>query len=241
MVNIYGYNLNTENDKLFESLDDRFSFWFQEYPQAFLLVGGDFNITLNVLFDRWPPKQSGSSSNALKTFMQKYNLVDVWREMHPNQNTYTWSNKNGTRQSRIDFWLVTSNTPKENILVNILVTPLTDHKAIFINIRFSSFVAPHCSSFWKMNISHLRHNSAKLELKIIISVHWDLAQKEGAFGRYWELLKYEVGKYINEYINIYEIRISEEKTVSEITSLSMVSPDRISPEERLRLTNLQYN
>lgn len=92
-----------------------------------------------------------------------------------------------------------------------------------------------------MNISHLRHNSAKLELKKIISVHWDLAQKEGAFGRYWELLKYEVGKYINEYINIYEIRISEEKTVSEITSLSMVSPDRISPEERLRLTNLQYN
>jgi len=35
-------------------------------------------------------------------------------------------------------------------------------------------------------------------------------------------------------------RISEEQIVSEITSLSMVSPDKLSPEERLRLTGLQY-
>lgn len=44
LVNIYGYNFNTENDNLFDSLDDRLSFWFQKYPQAFLLVGGDLNI-----------------------------------------------------------------------------------------------------------------------------------------------------------------------------------------------------
>ncbi len=49
--------------------------------------------------------------------------------------------------------------------VNVLVTPLTHHKAIYINIRFSSFVASCNGSFWKMNVSHLRHEAVKLELK----------------------------------------------------------------------------
>ncbi len=165
LVNIYGYNLNTENDKLFESLEERILLWFRKHPHAFLLIGGDFNITLNDFVDRWPPKQPGSSNTILKTFMQKYNLIDIWREIYPNQCSYTWSNKTGTRQSRIDFFLVSGSILKENMSVNILVTPLTDHKAIYINIRFSSFVSSCKGSFWKMNVSHLRHEAVKLELK----------------------------------------------------------------------------
>jgi len=61
-------------------------------------------------------------------------------------------------------------------------------------------------------------------------------------NRYWELFKYEVGKYLRPYGALLSKvnRISEEQIVSEITSLSMVSPDKLSPEERLRLTGLQY-
>ncbi len=88
LVNIYGYNLNTENDKLFESLEEIILLWFRKHPQAFLLIGGDLNITLNDFVDRWPPKQPGSSNTILKTFMQKYNLIDIWREMYPNQCSY---------------------------------------------------------------------------------------------------------------------------------------------------------
>ncbi len=106
LVNIYGYNLNTENDKLFESLEERTLLWFRKHPHAFVLIGGDFNITLNDFVDRWPPKQPGSSNTILKTCMQNYNLIDIWREMYPNQCSYTWSNTTGTRQSRIDFFLV---------------------------------------------------------------------------------------------------------------------------------------
>lgn len=121
-------------------------------------------MTLNDLVDRWPPKQPGSSNIVLKTFMQKYNLIDIWREIYPNQCSYTWSSKNGTRQSRIDFFFVSGSILKEIMSVNILVTPLTDHKAIYINIRSSSFVTSCHTCFWKMNVSHLRHEAIKLEL-----------------------------------------------------------------------------
>lgn len=136
------------------------------------------------------PKQSSLSNNGLKTFMQKYDLIDIWREIYPTQIAYTWSNKSGMRQSRIDFWLVPGSFLKDNVSVNILATPLTtDHKAIYINIRLSAVVPPFCNFFWKMNISHLKHEVVKSELSKIIFLHWDLAQKEGSFGRYWELMK----------------------------------------------------
>lgn len=54
LVNIYGYNLTMENNKLFESVNDKILRWLQTHPQALLLVG-DFNLTLNDAVDRWPP------------------------------------------------------------------------------------------------------------------------------------------------------------------------------------------
>lgn len=60
-------------------------------------------------------------------------------------------------------WLVTDSISKENVLVNIIFTPLTDHKAIYSSMRFSSFVAPH-HNFWKMNILH---DSVKLQHKLL--------------------------------------------------------------------------
>lgn len=69
-----------------------------------------------------------------------------------------------------------------------------------------------------------------------------MAQKEGAFCGYWEFLKYEIGKYLRSNGALFSKlnRISEEQIVSEITSLSMVIPDRLSPEESLRFTNLNH-
>lgn len=57
-----------------------------------------------------------------------------------------------------------------------------------------------------------------------------MALKEGTFGRYWELLKYE-GKYLRSCgVVLSKLnRISEEQIVSEIAA----PPDRLSPEERL--------
>ncbi len=67
--------------------------------------------------------------------MNRFNLSDIWREKNPYNRSYTWSNKTGSNQSRLDFWFISNSVNKDNIDVSIWPTPLTDHKAICININ----------------------------------------------------------------------------------------------------------
>ena len=41
-------------------------------------------------------------------------MVDIWRFKNPTAKEFTWKNKHGTLQSRIDYWLV-SDTLTEYI------------------------------------------------------------------------------------------------------------------------------
>lgn len=78
-VNIYGYNTKPENDKLLNSIERRLDFWLSRFPNSILLIGGDFNIALDNAADRWPPGQPSSLNSNLKAFMQKFDVIDVWR------------------------------------------------------------------------------------------------------------------------------------------------------------------
>lgn len=120
--------------------------------------------------------------------MNRYDLVDIWREKFLNSRVYTWSNKSGSRKSRLDFWLIFKSLPVDRVIVQILPTPLSDHKAITINIDIFPNANLKGFSFWKMNNSLLSHNYVELELTKLIKLYWNKAQKEGAFGANWELL-----------------------------------------------------
>jgi len=53
--NVYGYNNSLENNNLIEYIENIFIGWLNKYPNAILIVGGDFNIILNGTMDKWPP------------------------------------------------------------------------------------------------------------------------------------------------------------------------------------------
>lgn len=78
-VNIYGYNSSSDNDILLDIVEDKLKQWLNKYPDAILIIGGYFNVTQNDLLDSWPPCQSNSSGK-LKSFMDRYDIVDIWRE-----------------------------------------------------------------------------------------------------------------------------------------------------------------
>ena len=84
-------------------------------------------------------------------FMQKFQLVDIWRKKNPN-TTYTWTNKTGTCRSQIDYWLILSSLDENNICANILPTPLTDHKTMNLQIYLKPNASiTHQNSYWKLN------------------------------------------------------------------------------------------
>lgn len=168
IINIYGYSTMSDNSILLNNVEKRILYWLARFPNAYLLIGGDFNITLDNTIDRWPPGPQTSANANLKMLMQRFDLIDAWRDKYPYDRTFTWCNKSRSRQSRLDFWLI-SNILKDCANVNILSIPLTDHKAIQIHI---SLLPPtsNCpqNSYWKLNSSILCHEAVKLFNIVVI-------------------------------------------------------------------------
>lgn len=110
--------------------------------------------------DRWPPKNRTNSPSKVMLFMQKFQLVDIWRKKNLDAKSDTWANKTGTCRSRIDYWLISSSLDENNIYVNIVTTPLTVHKTITLQIKFSPNASTtQWNSYWKLNNSVLKHTS----------------------------------------------------------------------------------
>lgn len=173
--------------------------------------------------------------------MDKFNLVDIWREKHPSDKIYTWSNKTGYCKSRIDFWLISKNLNKEVVEVEVCPTPLTDHKAIHIKLNLCPSKLTTHSIYWKLNNSLLKDDEVKKEADRLISLYWFKANEENCFGRNWELLKFELGQFFRKTGSIKaKLKREEEvKLVSRISSLSYQLPNTLSHDEKLELANLQ--
>lgn len=214
-------------------MESRILHWLSKFPNAHLLIGGDFNITLDNAVDRWPPGSQSNSRAALKSLRQRFDLIDIWREHFPVDILFTWSNASKSRQSRIDFWLISSNL-KSNTKTEILPTPLTDHKAIRIHISLLPSLNCPRSSYWKMNSSVLSHAWVKAKVKELIRVFWNEAVVEERYGVKWELFKFEVGQFFRSYCSslVKAKRIEEENIISKITALSSLCPDKLTPEDR---------
>ena len=70
-------------NELLESIEKHILHWLSKFPNSLLLIGGDFNITIDNSTDRWPPGRSTNQNLGLILFMEKFDLTDIWRERFP--------------------------------------------------------------------------------------------------------------------------------------------------------------
>ncbi len=242
IVNIYSYNSHNDNNILLETLENYIQNASNNFPISGIVVGGDFNMILDHNLDCWPPRNSAAVNKNLKVFMKKFNLIDVWRHQHYNTNAFTWSNRNATRKSRLDFWLVSNNLNNDKISVNIITTPLTDHNAVSIFTPLhSASTKIYRNSYWKLNSSLLKHEAVKSGIKRIIAEFWNKASAEDVYGNNWELLKFKAAQYLRNYGSTFSKnqRLEEEKVISKIISLSQKNPADMSERERSDLISEQ--
>lgn len=227
---------------LFSFLDktkEKVIHWLAKFPDAHILLGGDFNITLDNTNDRWPPGSSTNTNVKLKLLMQRFDLIDGKLSI---LRAFTWCNNSRSKQSRIDLWLV-SHTPEDNLSNNTLSTPLTDHKAIQIHTDLLPMSSTKIyNSYWKLNSSVLKHETVTLKVKELIHSFWTKAKAERVYGKHWKLLKFELGKFFRSYCcKIAKLkRAQEENIISTITYLSSKCPDSLSVEESNCLLEYQH-
>lgn len=243
LINIYGYNSHTKNDFLFGTLEDKISLCQTKYPNSKLILGGDFNVTQDDTLDRWPPKRSPNINNTFVLFTEKFDIIDIWRKKFPIDKMFTWSNKACSQQSRIDYWLVSRSINENSIKVEILPTPLTDHKTIYIHLDFSTtqITKNIKASYWKLNISLLENEKVKKDISNLIDLYWNKALHENIFGKNWELLKFEIRKFVMK-LGGKQAKMrqkEEEEVIAKIIALSKETSEHDSDEERLKMNELQ--
>ena len=101
IINTYGYNNKQHNKQLFLVLEEKIEQILLSFPTAKTPWGGDFNTVMNDNLDRWPPRNHMSTE--LHYICDRLGIIDIWRSRHVNKTSYTWTNKDRTQQSRMDF------------------------------------------------------------------------------------------------------------------------------------------
>ena len=131
ILNIYAPNNGNDRDLFFKNMKTFIHKNIQNTPTE-LVVGGDFNCTLNVNIDRRKNKQSRAGTDKgtkeLLDLMHDCSLEDVWRRRHPKQRRYTYFKTNSRSASRIDMWLLSksldSSVTKDHILIGCNTQPV---------------------------------------------------------------------------------------------------------------------
>ena len=72
-----------------------------------VIMGGDWNIPQDYDMDtcNYRNQNNKYAQETLHKLMMNFDLIDVWREMNPNINRYTWRGPN-RKQARLDYFLI---------------------------------------------------------------------------------------------------------------------------------------
>ena len=127
----------------------------QAWNPDFSIFSGDFNVVLDPARDtkNYQNINNPLAMQALKDQIQQYNLVDIWRELHPDDRQYTWRKFNENKQSRLDYFLISASLLPYVQNASIIPSYCSDHSGIELEIDFSKFIRGR--GFWKFNTSLL--------------------------------------------------------------------------------------
>jgi exonuclease III len=129
------------------------------YEKGTLIIAGDFNICLNPTLDKSGERIEKLSEFAklMISFMDEFDLVDIWRIRNPDTRRYTWRQrtKAGIVHSRLDFFLVSLELSYSVRKSEIDIGICSDHSIINISLNENTGES-RGKSFWKLNVSLLK-------------------------------------------------------------------------------------
>ena len=185
LSNVYAPN---EDDEFF------FTDWFTQvkrFTPEFLILGGDFNLVLDLDVDKQGGKQvTHTKSQAIvQASMKSMDLIDIWRELHPEASQYTWRKLKPTPIFvRLDFFLISDALA--NLVKKSEIIPgfRTDHSTVILEIELNT--AKRGPGYWKMNTSLLKDRDYIDKINKVIEI--ELNQEYATQKLRWEMVKLSV-------------------------------------------------
>lgn len=116
-----------------------------------LIIGGDFNCTLDPLLDKQYSKslQKSNSSAYLNMMINNLNLVDIWRLTHPTDKEYSFFSPVHKSYSRIDFFLLDSKLLSAAKSVTYHPIIISDHSIMSMELKIGELRAR--SRQWRLD------------------------------------------------------------------------------------------
>ncbi len=145
-----------------------------QHNDGYLIVGGDFNCTINPCLDRFRTsfERRIKVAQALQNLMSELNVSDVWRRQNPTKCEYTWLRNSPCKDSSMSMARLDRIYLPNDILPSVMsckINPcaISDHSAVTVNWKTSS--SPRRGSpYWHFNNSLLENK----EYTDTIAIFW---------------------------------------------------------------------
>ena len=190
LINIYSPTQNLENEQLefFNNLERNII----EHIDKKILIGGDFNLTLNEI-DRYGDNFKVTPSiTKIKTMMDTYDLIDIFRINNPETKRYTWRRNRPLTQSRLDMWLIGSDVIYDVDDTDIKPSIRTDHSLITLKFAKKESNEFRGRGLWKFN-SNLLSDIVYVEyMRGIINMLKAKFRNISDDSLKWELVKFKI-------------------------------------------------
>ena len=149
-----------------------------------IIIGGDWNLVLNPDIDSSNYKHVNNvrSKNEVDNLISKYNLTDIFRQVHPTVRKYSWHKKVNTRviqQGRLDFFLVSDHLTNRHSESQIRPGYRLDHSIITMELKNNPIIK-RTRTFWKFNnqlpkdplyITNVKETIAKTKVQYMALVY----------------------------------------------------------------------
>ena len=197
LVNIYGPNNNKARNTFFKYVKTS----IDKYSLGQIVIGGDFNDILseNDTKTKVQNKKFDKPVNSLKTLIKSLKLKDIWREKNLTKTQFTWSRKNRSESTRIDYFLIGTEAKKNCVSCDIrpVAIQYTDHNSVSLKINIDR--GNKGRGYWKLNSSILEDDQYINIIKNLIKKYKERAKTHNSLDILWDNLKIEIRDYSISY------------------------------------------
>jgi exonuclease III len=194
---INGYAPTSNNSALQIEWLSKIQIILEQVSDMNIILGGDLNDYFIPALDKYNANKDLAETEYIKMWKvtcDDLNLMDIWRTLNPNTRRYTWrqgKTVDTLKQSRLDYWLISTHMIYELTNVDILPGFRSDHSLIEINFK-STKETKRGPSYWRFNsklLSNITYTTyMNNRIDEILEQHKDIEDK----GLKWDVVKMEI-------------------------------------------------
>ena len=202
-VNVYAPNHGPDRVRLFSTLVNE----LQKYHDEQIIMGGDFNCTLDFTLDRTHEEPHPQSSLHLKNITTHLDRLDTWRVKHPCARQYSWVRVSNNRVSvaRLDRVYISRGLSSRLACSNICPVGFTDHHLVAMELITSP--GERVRSYWCFNNKLLQDITFCKSFEVFWQ-QWKLRKPLfSSLKLWWEVGKAQIQVFCQQYTSHSTSRI----------------------------------